>query len=131
MTDFIFVGKVVEITEDKSYVPPKIEGASEAVQRMANTGKRFLVKFKIEKAFKGIKGEEITLAKYEQELSMCAGLEFEKDKTYLIYADKNKDSAEISANGLCSRTQIFNKKSADYRELLSLKSKNQIEPKKS
>ena len=91
MTDFIFVGKVVEITEDKSYVPPKVEGATEFQQITIDSRKRYLVKFKVEKKFKGAADDEITLVKYVQD-SMCADTSFENEKTYLIYADKNKDS---------------------------------------
>ena len=131
ITDFIFVGKVVEIVEDKTYIPPKVEGVSEFYQKMIDTRKRYLIKFKIEKKFKGVESDEITLVKYEQENSMCAGLSFEMEKTYLIYADKNEESEEINDNGLCSRTQNFDKTSKDYKELLNLKNKKRIEQKKS
>jgi hypothetical protein len=126
ITGHIFVGKVVEITEDKTYVPPKIEKISPSLQRMIDTRKRYIIKFKIENKFKGVKENEITLVKYEQENSDCEGLAFEKNKTYLIYADKDKEKAEISDNGICSRTQNFNKESKDYKELLNLKAKRKI-----
>ncbi|MDQ3132119.1 MAG: hypothetical protein M3Q99_15335 [Acidobacteriota bacterium] len=125
-TEFIFVGKVVKINEDKTYVPPKLANVSPFLQKMIDTRKRFLIKFKIENKFKGIKENEITLVKYEQENSPCEGLSFEKEKTYLIYANKDKEDEEMSDNGLCSRTQNFDKKSEDYKELLSLKTKRKI-----
>ena len=124
ITDFIFVGKVIGITEDKSYVSPKIEISSPFLQKMIDTRKRYLVKFKLEKNFKGLESDEITLVKYDQESYICAGISYLNDKTYLIYADKNKDNEEISDNGLCSRTQSFSKKSKDYKELLRIKDKH-------
>lgn len=130
MTDYIFAGKVIEITEDKTYVPPKLENISPVLQKRIDTRKRYLIKFKIENKFKGVKEDEITLVKYEQEYSPCEGLSFEKDKTYLIYADKDKEKEEIRDNGLCSRTQNFDKKSEDYKELLNLKAKKQIKTKR-
>jgi hypothetical protein len=129
-TNYIFVGKVVDITEDKTYIPPKLENLSPSLQKMIDTRKRYLIKFKIEDKFKGVKENEITLVKYEQENSPCEGFAFEKDKTYLIYADENKETNEITANGLCARTQKFDNKSKDYKELLNLRAKNQIQMKR-
>jgi hypothetical protein len=130
-TRYIFVGTVVESTEDKSYIPPKIEGVSAAAQKTFATRKRYLVKFKLEERIKGVEGDEITIVKYEQENLMCAGLSFEKEKSYLIYAGKEKDKdkdkgkeEEISDNGSCSRTQSFDKEAKDYKELLTLETKN-------
>jgi len=128
-TDFIFVGKVVEITEDKSFVPPKLARVSASIQKMVDTRKRYIIKFKVEKKFKGVEESEINLVKYEQENSPCEGLSFEQEKTYLIYAGKGKE--EVTDNGLCSRTKPFDEKSKDYKELLSLKIRKQIKTKKS
>ena len=126
ITDYIFVGKVVEITEDKDYIPPKLANVSPFLQKMIDTRKRYLIKFKIENKFKGIKEDEITLVKYEQENSPCEGLSFEKEKTYLIYAGKDKKNLEIRDSGLCSRTRHFDKKSGDYKELVNLRAKNRL-----
>lgn len=129
-TDFIFVGKVVEITEDKSYIPPKIEGVAEYIQKIVDTRKRYFVKFEVKERFKGVEKTEITLVDYMQN-SMCADNSFEKGNTYLVYADKNEENDEVNDNGMCSRTQNFNKKSKDYKELLNLRKNKRIEEKKS
>ena len=123
-TDMIFTGEVTEITQNTTYIPPKIENISPALQQRVNTRKRYLVKFKVEKGFKNINGDEITLAQYEDEFSPCPGLLFTKGNKYLVYALQGKD--EISGGGICSRTQPFDEKSEDYKELLQrrLKSKN-------
>ncbi len=39
-TDFIFVGKVVEITEDKTYVPPKIKNVSPSFSTLDKSRKK-------------------------------------------------------------------------------------------
>jgi hypothetical protein len=143
ITDFIFVGKVVEITEDKSYIPSKIpspapgqqliiiEGVTEFQPSVFDSRKRYLIKFKVDRKFKGVEEDEITLVKYEEKLLLYPGIDFEKGKTYLVYADKNEDSEEISDNGTCSRTRNFDKDSKDYKELLNLKSRKQKQQKKS
>ncbi|HEY0658514.1 MAG TPA: hypothetical protein VGD05_08570 [Pyrinomonadaceae bacterium] len=127
-TDFVFIGKVVEITEDKSFIPPKLADVSASIQKMVDTRKRYLIKFKVEKKFKGTEKGEITLVKYEQENSPCESLSFEQEKMYLIYAGKNKE--EINDKGLCSRTQNFDEKSKDYKELVTMETRKQIITKK-
>ncbi len=57
----------------------------------------------------------------------CGGISLIKDKKYLIYAHKDIEKEEIRDNGLCSRTQSFDKKSEDYKELINLRNKNQVE----
>jgi len=129
-TDFIFVGTVIGIIEDKSYVPPNIEKTSESKNIIA-AGKRYLIKFKVEEKFKGLKENEINLVNYGGKVFPCAGISFQQKKTFLIYAYEDKSNNEVRNKNLCSRTQSFDKKSEDYKELLSLKNKNQIEKKKS
>ena len=127
-TDYIFVGKLVEIIEDKTYVPPKLENVSTSLQKVIDTRKRYFIKFKAVNKFKGVIEDEITLVQYEQKKELpCGGISFEPDKTYLVYADKDEEKGEIFANRLCSRTQNFDKKSEDYKELLNLRAKKQIE----
>ncbi|HEX8736033.1 MAG TPA: hypothetical protein VF721_11970 [Pyrinomonadaceae bacterium] len=123
-TDVIFTGKVIEIIEDTSHAPAKIENVSPGVQRQFETRKRYLVKLKVETGFKGVTGDgEITLVQYEYEKPVpCGGLLFVKGKKYLVYASKYKD--ELSGDDGCSRTREFDKKSKDYRELLQLRLKS-------
>lgn len=118
-TSFIFVGKVIEILEDKSYVPPKLKSASKSIQKIIDTRKRFIVKFKVKSSIKGVKEKEITLVQYRQDFP-CSGIYLDENQTYLIYAFENKEK-EIVDGGLCSRTRKFNKKSKDYKKLLKLK----------
>jgi hypothetical protein len=127
LTDIIFVGEVVEIIRDASYVPPKIKNISASLQKRVDSRRRYLVKFKIERGFKGISSKFTTLAKYEQEDAPCEGMLFTQGSKYLIYA--NNYEGEVQGNGLCSRTQNLDKESKDYKELLvkfPLKSKKSI-----
>lgn len=120
-TDFIFVGKVVEIKEDKNYVPPKIEIESEVLQKLVDSRKRYFVKFKVIKKIKGIESDEIIFADYKAEnIIGCSDYPlYEKGKTYLIYANERKNAEgkeEINGNGMCSRTRLLDKESKDYKE---------------
>jgi hypothetical protein len=116
-TDVIFLGKVIEIVRDETYIPPKLEKVHPAIQKSVDTRKRYFVKFKVEENFKGTKAEEIILSYYEQDNFMCSGIEFMKGGKYLVYANYNKN--ELHDNGLCSRTQNFKNESKDYKELKS------------
>ena len=129
-TDAVFTGKVIEITEDKSYVSPapvankpsmKIDGVAITLDTKQPVTKRFLVKFKVDKRFKGAGNGEITLVQYITDLAMCGEPVFIKDKKYLVYALNIKN--ELRSPG-CTRTQIFDKKSEDYRELLKMRIKS-------
>lgn len=119
-TNVIFSGKVIEIIEDATYIPPKRKSVSPDLREHVETEKRFLVRFKIESGFKeAVSGGEITLVQYESEKPVpCGGLSFVKGRKYLVYA-RRLDEA-LRGDSLCSRTQFFDKKSRDYRELLQL-----------
>lgn len=121
-TDVIFSGRVVGITEDSNYVPAKIETA--ARRSGDKRDRRFLVRFKIETGFKGAgDGGEITLVQYQFEKpSPCGGLAFAEGKKYLVYAVK-LSPGELSGGAACARTQVFDKKSEDYRELRQMRRK--------
>ncbi len=122
-TDFIFVGEVTDIIEDKSYVPVIFKADSPALQesldKIAATRKRFFIKFRVKKNFKGVKDKEITLIQYRSE-SPCPGIYFDKSKKYLVFAYKNETDNEINDRGICSRSQVFDKDSEDYKELIRL-----------
>ncbi len=120
-TDFIFVGEVVEIAEDKNYAPPKIEIGSELLQKMVDLRKRYFVKFKVIKKVKNIESDEIILIDYKAEnIISCSDYPlYKKGKTYLIYANKRKSAEgveEITDNGMCSRTRLLDQESKDNKE---------------
>ncbi len=107
-TGFIFVGKVIEITEDRSYV------------RMPSDRKRYLVRLKSIENFKGVNNDEITLVQYEvRSRSSRPQWNLQLDETYLIYANKfNKD---IRHEVKCSPTRRFDSNSPAYKELQKYK----------
>ena len=114
--DFVFVGKVIEVIEDANYVSPE-----------ADETKKFFIKIRVEKNFKGVKESEITLIQYKYKKDMPCGsfIQFEKRKKYLISANKNKDN-KIEVDSFCSRTQRFDKNSDRYKQLIKLKKQNPI-----
>ena len=109
-TNFVFVGKVVQITEDTSR------------KRKPYERRRYLVKLKIGEKFKGVRNNEITLVQYEDiEPSSCPQWNLVLDKTYIIYA--NKIGKDIEHQVACSPSQIFDSNSPHYKELLNYKNK--------
>jgi hypothetical protein len=121
-SDTIFAGQVIDIAEDKSFVPPKLNDSKlppeslARLQKIVDSQKRYLVKFEIEQKFKGVKGQEITLYTIQSE-SPCSGIEFVKGEKYLIYGSRDKNG--YSDNGLCSRTQKLDKADKEFKELSS------------
>ena len=121
-TDAIFAGQVIDISEDKSFVPPKLDDSKlsrETLarrQKMVDSQRRYIVRFKVEKKFKGVGGKEITLYTFQSD-SPCSGIAFTEGERYLIYADRNEDG--LSDGGLCSRTRKLDETSKGYRELNS------------
>ena len=121
-SDIIFAGQVIDISEDKSFVPPKLNDSKLSreslarLQKIVDSQKRYLVKFEIEQKFKGVKGQEIILYTIESE-SPCSGIEFVKGEKYLIYGFR--DEKGFSGNSLCSRTRKLDKSNKEYKELSS------------
>jgi hypothetical protein len=119
-TEIIFTGKVIEITEDKSFVPPKLTDPNLSpeslarLQRMVDKQKRYLITFSIDRGFKGTLGKEVVFDKIESE-SPCAGIDFDQGETYLVYA--SREDHRVYDNGLCSRTTKLDVTSKEYKEL--------------
>ena len=78
---------------------------------------RVIVKFKVDKSWKGAATQEITITT-EKDSAMC-GFNFETGKTYLVYAFGKKD--ELATNN-CSRTSSFSQ-NGDLKYLDKLKRK--------
>ena len=114
-SDANFAGRVTEIREDASYIPPKLK-VSLNLQKMLDSTKRYLVRFKVEQKFKGVEGKEIVVDAYQSN-SPCSGMEFLKGESYLIYADR-KDG-RLTGGALCSRTRKLDRTSKEYKELNS------------
>lgn len=64
-----------------------------------------IVKLKVAKAWKGKSNKEITITT-AKDSAMC-GYGFEIGKTYLVYANGQKDALSVSN---CSRTSLFSKR---------------------
>jgi hypothetical protein len=113
--DAIFSGRVISKVEDRSYVPPKLN-VSPAFQKRIDSTKRFILRFEIERRFKGVEGKTLDLIAYES-TSPCTGMSFDVGERLLIYADREPEG--LTDGGLCSRTRTLDENSLDYRELRS------------
>ena len=109
----VFVAKVIEVKQDLSYKPPKLN-VSPTFQKMVDSTKRYTVRLRIEKNFKGVSANEINLFAFTSD-SGCSGLMFTQGEKYLIYAAR--EDGQLSDGGVCSRTAKFDKTSIEYREL--------------
>ena len=114
--DAVFVGRVIEVAEDKSYVPPKLSVPA-SFQKLLDSQRRYLVRFVIEQKFKGVAGKEITLSTYRSD-SPCSAMGFSNGETYLIYVHRNEGGG-LEDGGLCSRTRKFDESSKEYNEVKS------------
>jgi hypothetical protein len=121
-TDVIFAGQVIGISEDKSFAPPKLNDSKLSretlarLQRVVDSQKRYIVRFKVERKFKGGGGKEITLYAFQSD-HPCSGVAFTESERYLIYANRKEGS--LTDGGLCSRTRKLDETSKEYRELNS------------
>ena len=109
----VFVAKVIEVKQDPSYMPPKLN-VSPTIQKMVDSTKRYTVRLRIEKNFKGVSENEINLFAFTSD-SGCSSVMFTQGETYLIYAARK--NGQLSDGGVCSRTAKFDKTSIQYREL--------------
>ena len=114
--DAVFVGQVIDISEDKSFVPPKLS-VSPYIQKIIDSQKRYIVRFRVEKKFKGVGAEEILLSTFQSD-SPCSGSAFTEGWRYVIYANRIEES--LTDGGLCSRTRKLDETSKEYKELSSL-----------
>jgi hypothetical protein len=114
--DAIFSGRVISKIEDRSYRPPKLNVAPRLQERIDST-KRFIIRFELERRFKGVRGKTVDLTAYESD-SLCAGMTFDVGEHFLIYAYRKPEG--LTDGGLCSRTRKLDEDSRDYRELRSI-----------
>jgi len=114
-SDAVFAGTVIDVTEDTSYVPPKLK-VSSALQNIIDSTKRFVVRFKVEKKFKGVKGQEVRVYAFQSD-SGCSGMVFGIGESYLVYADRTEES--LTGGNLCSRTRKMDRSSKEYKDLNS------------
>ena len=118
LANVIFVGKVTDVSLDESYTQHTSEISS--LREKLKENKRIIVKFSVLEQFKGNNIKELEMFDYVGgTFDACAGIEMEEDKTYLIYGFKDKEKFVIG--GLCSRTQLFDSDSYDYKELKNWK----------
>jgi hypothetical protein len=109
-TDFIFVGKVIEVKADKT------------IKRQPDEVRKYFVKMQIIKNFKGAKTNRINLVQYEITYGFpCSAWNLEVGETYLIYAGGS--GKEIMHYVACAPTQKFDPNSPDYEDLLQHKAK--------
>lgn len=112
-SDAVFAAKVIEVKQDLSYIPPKLN-VSPTIQKIVDSTKRYTVRLRIEKNFKGVSANEINLYAFTSD-SGCSSVMFTPGEKYLIYAAR-KDG-QLSDGGVCSRTAKLDKTSVEYREL--------------
>ncbi len=96
-------------------MPPKLNVSPNLQSRIDST-KRYIIRFELERGFKGVSGKTVDLVAYESD-SPCAGMIFNVGESFLIYADRKPEG--LTDAGLCSRTRKLDESSRDYRELRS------------
>jgi hypothetical protein len=114
-TDAIFSGRAISKVEDRSYVRPKLN-VSPIFQKRIDSIKRFIIRFELERRFKGVEGKTVDLYAYESD-SPCAGMMFDVGERWLIYAYRKPEG--LTDGGLCSRTRPLDESSREYRDLRS------------
>lgn len=118
-TKYVFVGKVIDISEDANYKNKPYES------------KRYLVRMNVLENFKGAKGKEIVINQYEiKEITSCPDFPLQSGETYLIYASatsypisRRKIIHDIRHHEHCSPTQKFDPLSPAYKELVAMKNR--------
>lgn len=107
-TQYVFVGKVVEIKEGTypEWTP--------------EYPKRYRVELEVVEKFKGIKSDKIILRQYQiRKRSSCPNWNLQMDQVYLIFG--NRSGGFIRHQVACLPTMRFNPESEVYKELLVLK----------
>jgi hypothetical protein len=109
----MFSGHVISVTEDKSFLPPKLN-APAAVQKLIDSTKRYIVRFELERRFKGVGGKTVDLFAYQSN-GPCDGMIFGVGERWLIYAYRKPEG--LTDGGLCSRTKKLDESSEEYKAL--------------
>jgi hypothetical protein len=105
----------VEVREDTTYHPPKLF-PSGPLQKMVDTAKRFIVRFKVLNGFKGTSGKEFSLINYVSN-GPCNGFKFGVGEKWLVYV--TRQDHELVSGYLCSRTSVLKLESENYKEAKS------------
>jgi hypothetical protein len=113
--DAVFSGRVISVAEDKSFLPPKLF-PSPHLQKLVDSTKRYIVRFELEKRFKGVSGKTLDMYAYQSDLP-CAGMIFDVGERWLIYAYRKPEG--LTDGGVCSRTRGLDKESREYKEVNS------------
>jgi hypothetical protein len=98
--DVVFSGEVIKIEEGK------------LGWLSANSSSPVSVTLEVKEAWKGVEENRVVI-KTEQHSASC-GYEFEKDKEYIVYAEKQGNDWHVS---LCSRTNILAEAGEDLKVL--------------
>lgn len=114
--DAVFSGLVISVAEDKSFTPPKLN-VSPILQKHIDSTKRYVVRFELERRFKGVSGKTVDLYAYQSD-GPCDGMIFAVGERWLIYAYRKPEG--LTDGGLCSRTKKLDKESREYKDLGSL-----------
>jgi hypothetical protein len=106
----VFVGEVIEIAHPRSY-----DVKAPLAERL------YTVKLKVEKAWKGVKSQEITILSDQGSLGCISYKALHKGEKYLIYAETISDDVvrgkSIGVFTTCSRTKLLKEASGDLKEL--------------
>jgi hypothetical protein len=113
--DAVFSGRVISVAEDSSFIPPTLKVSPLLRKQIAST-KRYIVRFELEKRFKGVHGRTVDLYVYQSD-SPCSGMMFDQGGRYLIYAYRKAE--RLTDGGLCSRTVKLDEDSQGYKQLSS------------
>ena len=111
---FVYPSSCTLVSQRNAFNKAKVVfiGQPVAYADNANVDKdgRLIVRFKIERAFKGIKTSEIII---QSEFGAVYGFHFEIGKRYIVYAYGNK----LFAPTVCSRSaEIVDARFAEYRD---------------
>jgi hypothetical protein len=111
--DAVFVGTVLEVTRSSSSnVAPR---GIVSTTTIGGNGRKVVLR--VQEAFRGVRGKTVTLL---QGGSM-ADLEFEKGKTYFVYAYGNADTQEFGGVTYCDRTNLLEAAQEDLAYVATLK----------
>ena len=109
MAKAVFAGQVKEIREDKSYVPDA------NYPRYVIPGKRYVVRFRAERKFKGVRGSSVSLYSFQGE-GACPDIKFVKGERYLVFASPYEGRFRIDP---CGSSGKLSERGKEYRTFMS------------
>jgi hypothetical protein len=113
--DAVFSGRVISVAEDKSFIPPRLS-VSPNLQKKIDSTRRYIVRFELERRFKGVHGKTVDLYAYQSDMP-CMGMIFDVGGRWLVYAYRKPEG--LTDGGLCSRTRKLDLRSREYKDLQS------------